>query len=241
MWLCLLVTTLQASEPEFEVRNPGRSLEKAPVALVVTTPGIAAEAYGGWVEALENKGFDARLLVFSSAVTQLSTAAAGVRGAAKELGDRNWVLAAHGYGGVLALMAGVTPGRMALVGTPLQAQVTRLEVPAANGQQGLPWPEDWIGSLPSTMLSRKMGRAYLSLVEEMPAYAAPACPTWLAASGSDPIAPPEIVRLASVDWPDRTWYRAGILSMAGAELQHAGLLLDPEIAQLMAEFLSEGE
>ena len=208
MWLCLLVATLHAAEGNFEIRNLGEVLEKAPVALVVTTPGVAGDAYLGWVDALERTGFDARLLVFPSSLMGWDAAVAGVKSAVDELGTQDWVLAAHGYGGVLALMAEVQPDRLALVATPLSPQVTKLSIPEPSSQEGLPWPQSWLGELPATWLSREMGRAYVSLVEEMPPYAIPACPVWLVASGSDPIAPPETVRLASVGWPQRTWRRA---------------------------------
>ena len=171
----------------------------------------------------------------------MDAAAADLSAAVGGLGTRRWVLAAHGYGGVLALMAEVKPDRMALVATPLAPQVTKISLPAPTRQEGLPWPQAWIGDLPATWLSREMGLAYVSLVGEMPSYAVPVCPTWLMASGSDPVAPPETVRLASMEWPQRTWRRSGILSLSGSELLHAGLLLNPDIAREMAAFLSERE
>ncbi|MEE2750676.1 MAG: hypothetical protein VX519_04555 [Myxococcota bacterium] len=241
MWLGLLVATLHAAEGTYEVRNLGEVLEKAPVALVVTTPGVAVEAYLGWVDALESEGFDARLLVFPASLRGWDAGVAGVKSAVADLGTQEWVLAAHGYGGVLALMAGVQPERLALIATPLAPQVTKLSVPELSEQQGLPWPQSWIGELPVTWLSPEMGQAYLSLARVMPSYAPPVCPTWLVASGSDPIAPPETVRLASVGWPQRTWHRAGILSLSGSEFQHADLLLDAGLAREMSEFLSGAE
>jgi hypothetical protein len=238
MWLCVLLANLHAAEGDFEIRNLGESFEQGSVALVVSTPGVAVDAYMGWVEALENRGFDARLLVFSPSISSLKAAAAGVGEAAASIGSRPWVLAAHGYGGVLALLSGVKPNRMALVATPLSTQVTEIGVPAPKSAEGLPWPEAWIGDLPGTWLTEELAIAYLSLAKEMPKYRVPDCPTWLSASGRDPVAPPETVRLVSGSWPDRTWRRAGVLSLDSSELLHAQMLTDEGIAREMAAFLS---
>jgi len=238
MWWMALASGIAHAEDCWDLENPGRVDETAPVALVVTTPGVAVSAYGRWVEALEGVGFDARTLVFRPG--GLDDMLAGIQEVTTGFEGRSYVIAAHGYGGVLTLLSQVSPSRMALVAVPLGAQLTSVRWPEPVSASGLPWPETWVGSLPGDTLAPELAKAYRNWAEDFPSYTAPSMPTWLAASGIDPIAPPEVVRLPSQAWPDRTWKRVGPLSLDFRELTHAEMLTESALAQKMASFLAEG-
>jgi hypothetical protein len=240
MLLGLLVGLLLSwawASPVAELRNPGRVDPNAPAALVVTTPGVAPGAYMNWVEALEGAGFDAQLLVFG--VGSLQDTVDGIRHTTAALEERGYVLAAHGYGGVLALLAHPNPRRLALAATPLGPQVADIRWPAQVPSVGLPWPQDWIGSLEGAPLAPELARTYRAWAGVFPEIPVPQVPTWLASSGRDPVAPPETVRIPSVDWPNRTWKRVGPLSLDSRELTHGEMLTDENLARDLAKFLGE--
>ncbi len=240
MFLGLLVGLLPSwawAAPVGDLRNPGRVDPDAPAALVVTTPGVAPSAYMNWVEALEDAGFDAQLLVFEAG--SLQDTVEGIQRTTAALEERGYVLAAHGYGGVLALLAHPNPRRLALVATPLGPQVADIRWPAEVPPTGLPWPKDWIGSLEGAPLDPGMARTYRLWASEFPEIPVPQVPTLLASSGRDPVAPPETVRLPSVAWPHRTWKRVGPLSLDPRELTHQEMLTDAALARDMARFLGE--
>ena len=205
------------------------------MALVVTTPGVAPSAYRGWVGALEDTGFDAQLLVFEAG--NLADIVDGIRRTTADLEARGYVLAAHGYGGVLALLAHPSPRRLALVATPLGPQMADIRWPAEVPTLGLPWPKDWIGSLEGAPLDPDLARTYRSWATDFPEIGVPQVPTWLASSGRDPVAPPETVRIPTAEWPHRTWKRVGPLSLDPRELTHGEMLTDADLARDLARFL----
>jgi hypothetical protein len=240
MFLGLLVGLFVSwtwASPAGDLANPGRIDPDAPVALIVTTPGIAPSAYMQWVEALEDAGFDAKLLVFEA--DSLQDIVDEIRRTTAALEGPGYVLAAHGYGGVLALLAHPNPRRLALVATPLGPQVADIRWPGEIPSMGLPWPKTWIGSIEDAPLDPVLARTYRSWAVEFPEFTPPQMPTYLASSGRDPVAPPETVRLPSADWPRRTWKRVGPLSLDPHELTHAEMLTDASLARDMAKFLGE--
>jgi hypothetical protein len=105
--------------------------------------------------------------------------------------------------------------------------------------KGLPWPESLVGELPSAYCSGALARSFVAWATDFPEYAVPTVPTLLLASDLDVVAPPETVRLPSADWPDRTWHRIGIQSLARTDPSHADLLLAERVAERVAEFLAE--
>ena len=163
----------------------------------------------------------------------------GIRDNTLALGDRGYVLAAHGYGGVLALLAHPKPRRTALVATPLGAQVADIRWHTEAPPEGLPWPKNWIGSVEGAPLDPSLARTYRSWASEFPDLPVPQVPAFLASSGRDPVAPPETVRIPSAEWPHRTWKRVGPLSMDPKELTHVEMLTDSDLARDMARFLGE--
>lgn len=223
--------------------DAGSSASKGTIALVVVTPGVKAEAYQGWVEALEDEGLDAWMLRFPAQGQDARVVRSAIEAAAQELtsGGRPLVVAAHGLGGVFVLQAEIQPQRMALVGTPLAAQAVpvRTQPLSAVVQEGLPFPPVLLGPLPQEPLSASLARDYLLWMKHGPELQAPRWPTLLVASGLDLVAPPEVVRLPSQEWSARSWSRSGPLGLEGRELRHGELLSDPSVAQQVAEFLAE--
>jgi len=219
------------------LRDAGEVVDGSPV-LVVVTPGIAASAYGRWIAAIESRGMDAWVFEADPA-SRSDEVAAALAGAARSLAaDRGTVrVAAHGWGGVYALMAGVDAERLALVGVPLGPQA----VAGPLSGQRWPWETGLIGVMPPAKAPSGTLDAYRAWVSEFPLYDPPSAPTLLVASNMDVVAPPEVVRLPSAGWPQRTWERTGFLSLDSVDLSHADLLSDPGLARRVAKFLEEGE
>ncbi len=223
--------------------DAGRPRPGAPVALIVTTPCVDPTAWLGWTEVLEGHGFDAWWIVLESRGQDTAAAAAEVRRAADALAAERGplVVAAHGYGGVLALVGGVQAERWALVGTPLGAQAAPVVAvaPAGPVSQGLPWPEAIVGELPPAACAGDLARDYARWSTDFPVYAPPEAPVLLIGSDLDGVAPPETVRRPSVGWLQREWHRAGLQSLALHDPDHAELLRDPHVADKVADFLGE--
>ena len=203
--------------------------------LIVVTPGVDPVAYAEWADVLERRGLDVWLLHFGPDDLP-GHAPHEVSAAAEALGPLR--VAAHGYGGVLVLASGITPERLVLVGTPLAAHVVVPELPPA--EVGIGWPEAWTGPLPPAPVHPEMQAAYRSWLLTMPDFATPTCPTLLIGANLDVVAPPETMRLPSVDWPARTWERVGPLSMETRDPLHAELLSGASVARRVARFLAEG-
>ena len=221
----------------FELIDISASLSGT-AALVVVTPGVQAEAYLGWAEALEDAGLDAWLVRFPASTQSVESVTEGVRQAYEQLSrDRPVVVAAHGYGGTFVLLSGIQPQRMALIGTPLGPQAAALVM----------GPEPKVVSellpcttgLPMEPYSAELGLAYRAWTTDFPSYQAPLGHTLLIASGLDCVAPPETVRLPSQTWPHRTWERTGKLGLDLGELDHADLLADERLADRIARWLSQ--
>jgi len=211
---------------------------EGPAALVVVTPGVHASAYDGWIEAIEDRGMDAWLFEMDPGLKAEAMPALLAQAAAHLTEQRGAVrVAAHGWGGVYALTAGVEAEHWALIGVPLAAQ------PVAGPLEGprWPWPQTLVGELPHAAAPEGSLAIYRGWVAEFPSYPPPTSPTLLIASGMDVVAPPEVVRLPSQGWSQRTWERAGFLSLSGADPTHAELLQDAGVARRVAKFLEEGE
>ena len=214
--------------------NPG------PPVVIVCTPGVPGEAYLPWVEGFEELGLDAWTLELPPKNQTAEQAADELATALAEIQD-DYAIAAHGYAGVLVLLAAPSATRMALVGTPLAAQVAtpRLRDPGGVVSQGMPFEDDLLGGLPGEPYSGQLGTAYATWAEAFPEYAPPTVHTLVVASNIDPIAPPEITRLPSLGWPDREWHRAGMLGVAEQDLTHAELLTHPRTIRMIGRFLGE--
>jgi len=224
----------------WDLADAGQVSPGATKAVIVVTPGVQEQAAFGWVETFEAEGLDAWVATQPARGQTLDETVAGL-GAVLELQGDGVVVAAHGYAGVLVLLSGFEPERLALVGTPLAAQVTPT-IAAHPGEvvsEGWPFPEELTGSLPMAPYSGALGGAYLEWASDFPEYPTPAMPTLVVASNADPIAPPEITRLPSLAWPERSWHRAGMLGVAESDLSHAELLSDGRIAGMVARFLAE--
>ncbi len=223
----------------FELMDIGASLTGT-AALVVVTPGVQAEAYLGWVHALEEQGLDAWLVRFPAPDQTVEAVSAGVAQAYDTLSaEREVVVAAHGYGGTFVLLSGIEPARMALVGTPLGPHAAPLAMGAPPRVVAEELPCPLVGDLPLEPYAAEVGLAYRAWTTEYPTYTPPTAPTLLVSSGLDCVAPPETVRLPSQGWPDRHWERTGRLGLDLGELDHAMLLSDEHLAHRLARFLAE--
>ncbi len=227
--------------PTPTLTDAGRALPDRRPALVVVTPGVSPAAYDVWVAAIEDAGLDAWIVAFPGVTWTLNAAVAGIGEAFDALakGRETPVVAAHGYAGVLVLLAPIEPAALALVGTPLAPQPVAVltRPPPGDAALGLPWAPELLGPLALEPTSGALGRAYAAWAVSIPHYAHPRCRTLVVASGIDPIAPPEVVRLPSQSWPDRRWMRVGMLGLDPKELSHAELLSDADLAAEVAAFL----
>ncbi len=241
MLLALLGPLAMAGAPLIDA---GRPVPDAPVALIVTTPCVDPTAWLGWAEVLEGHGFDAWLFALPPRGQEPQDAAAELRAAADELHVSRGplVVAAHGYGGVLALMAELPAERLALVGTPLGPHAAPVVAQAPQGPvaEGLPWPQELVGELPGAPCSGELARSYVDWATIFPDFVPPTQPVLLLASDMDPVAPPETVRRPSQGWPGRSWHRVGIQSLGLHDPTHAELLLEPRHGERVAEFLADG-
>ena len=227
--------------PTPTLTDAGRALPDRRPALVVVTPGVSPAAYDVWVAAIEDAGLDAWIVTFPGVTWTVDTAVAGVEEAftAVAKGREAPVVAAHGYAGVLVLLAPIEPAALALVGTPLGPQpvVVLTQPPPGDATLGLPWAPELLGPLAVEPTSGELGRAYAAWAVSIPDYAPPRCRSLVVASGIDPVAPPEVVRLPSQSWPDRRWMRVGMLGLDPKELPHGELLSDAALAAEIAAFL----
>jgi hypothetical protein len=221
--------------------DAGRARPEARPALLVVTPGVSPAAYDVWIDTIEDAGLDAWIVAFPGVTWTVDTAVAGLTKAFATLaqGREAPVVAAHGYAGVLVLLAPIEPAALALVGTPLGPQpvAVRTQPPPGDAALGLPWAPELLGPLDVEPTSGALGRAYAAWAVSLPDYATPRCRTLVVASGIDPVAPPEVVRLPSQTWPDRRWARVGMLGLDPEELTHGELLSDAALAADVAAFL----
>lgn len=230
MFWIVLITAAGAG-----LTDAGRPVAGPPV-LIPVTPGVAPEGYGTWVQAIERRGLDAWLFEaepdWGPDRVRLELAAA-----AQTLEQRGPLrVAAHGWGGVFALSAGVEAERWALVGVPLAPQAAA----GPLGGERWPWPDELLGGLPEAPVDDEVLSAYRRWVSAPPPLEVPEGPVLLLASNLDAVAPPEIVRLPSRGWPQRTWERSGRLALSGADPLHAELLSDARTARRVADFLGGG-
>ena len=241
--LCLLSAMLsgaRAAPGAVALADVGVEGDGPPV-LIVVTPGVDPRAFQPWIAAIERRGLDAWTATAGSEASP-DDVVAGLRAAGATLAAQRgpFAVAAHGYGGVFALRARLSAARIALVAAPLTHHAATLVIPAAPpATAGLPWPADWIGALPPAGRASAIADAYRGWAMDLPALPPPGCPALLIAAQWDIIAPPEVVRLPSQGWPDRTWERAGLLALSFQQPLHADLLTDPAVARRVARYLEE--
>ncbi len=209
-----------------------------PAVLIPVSPGVDPSAADTWVAAIEARGMDA--WVFSVGPELGPDEVSGALAAAAQtlVAERGgYRVAAHGWGGVFALAAGLEAERWALVGVPLGSQA----VPGPLEGERWPWPSALLGALPEAPVSPSVLIAYRRWVSDLPKLPAPGAPALLVASNLDAVAPPEAVRLPSAGWPDRTWERTGYLGLESGDPLHGDLLSDKHLARRVARYLEEGE
>ena len=141
-----LLPVALAGAGEGALVDAGQPVE-GPVVLIPVSPGVAPSAADAWVAAIEDRGMDA--WVFSVGADMgpdevPGALAVAARTLAAQRGDLR--IAAHGWGGVFALEAGLEAERWALVGVPLAAHPVR--GPLAG--ERWPWPSDTVTSGTST-------------------------------------------------------------------------------------------
>jgi hypothetical protein len=240
-----IVSVALAGEAHVVLQDLGRARsahgDQGRVALLVSTPCVAPEALIPWGEALEEAGLDAWILSFEARNQTSEELVVGLQESLQWFGDRELVIAAHGYAGVLVLLADTPARRLALVGTPLAAQVVPplLLEPGAVVSEGLPFAPELLGPLPTAPCSGQVAQDYARWATAFPDYAVPQQPVLVVASNIDPVAPPESVRLPSLDWPQRSWHRAGMLGVGLVDPSHGTLLTDERIEAMVVRFLVE--
>ena len=240
-----IVSAALAGAPHAVLRDLGGPLsahgDDDRVALLVSTPCVAPEGLIPWGEALEEAGLDAWVLSFEARNQSPEDLVLGIQEALRGFGDRDLVIAAHGYAGVLVLMADTPARRLALVGTPLAAQVVppMLRETAPVVAEGLPYAPELLGPVPGVPCSGQLGEAYARWAMDFPEYPVPQQPVLVVASNIDPVAPPESVRLPSLDWPQRSWHRAGMLGVGLVDPTHGDLLTNDRIQGMVVRFLAE--
>ena len=230
--MTLLWTSALAASWTIADVDPDRGAEPA---VVVVTPGVAPDAYDGWVAALHRRGMDVHLATLDPTVGP-EEAIHGLHLAleerAAELGPLR--VAAHGYGGLLTVLSGFEAHRLALVATPLAPQL--VPVGAVPGEAGLPWSDELVGTYTPAPLHPDLSAAYAAWAAELPRYHVPTCPVFVASGNLDVMAPPEVVRLPSESWPDRTWERLGFLALE-PDLPHMDVLGQQGVTARVARFL----
>ena len=131
LWLiCNAPAMASAPEGPVRLRDAGRPMPAGtPVALVISTPGVAAPAYDALVEALEAEGLDAWLATFPVGAQDPDTIVArGIPAARQALPAAPLALVGHGPGGTLAARAALLdpPQALALLGAPLAPPTSAL-------------------------------------------------------------------------------------------------------------------
>ena len=228
-----------SASPSHALQDVGQRLEGALRVVIVGSPGIDRRATLFWEQQLEQAGVDAWLLPVDPGADTESDLVDRIRELDVLLGAGEYGILAHGYAGRLVAEANPQARKMALVGAPLGPQLapTIAQVPEdAVVQDGLPWPEDLTGRLPSASFSAEIARLYVELGDRT-AVGDPGSEVFLVASGGDVVAPPECVRLPSVQWTDRQFWRADAFRFH--LLSHADLLSDEAVIQKIGRFFRE--
>ncbi len=242
--LAALAPSLARAGPSgWRLVQAGGDDPRAVQALVVVTPGAAEAPFLDWVRALEDEGLDAWLLEGLGGLPSLAAAGRPVAAAVEELrrlGPGRVVVAAHGAGGLAVLLGRPRADRLALVATPLAAWPDPPRSVLEVRPEGWPFPQDWTGPYAAAPLHPDLAAELARLPWRVPPVAIPEVPVLLVASGLDPVAPPEIVRLPSRAWPDRTFLRLGLLSFQADEPRHGELLESGHAIEAVAAFLAEG-
>ena len=226
-----------ASE-DLHVVDAGHSFERRHRVLVASSPGVNPVVTLRWEEALENGGFDAWRLSLGANVDTPERLFRAISDVEKTWANTEYSIVAHGYIGRFFVDANVNAQRMVLVGAPLGPQVTdtRIGLPPNAGVvlEGLPWPAELLGRLPQVELPRAIAEMYLQISASSVAVD-PDAEVLLISSGEDVVAPPECVRLPSVDWTDRSFVR--VEGVGPHSSTHGDLLRNPTVERQMLRFL----
>lgn len=257
MFLWMISTAWASVCPPTDLGERDRATR--PIALIVQTPGVAADGYAAWADVLERRGLDAWLVgcpLSHQAPDTIVTQA--IPEALAAAGDRPAALLGHGLGGTLAAMAvsdgHAAPAALGLIGAPLRSDPTALEdwlahrsIPDAptaldaglqwNGADvmallaGAPLPplEPVSPGWLAALRAWSHGALWVSLLDQ-------AVPVYALASGMDNVAPPERVRPLV---PEGSFRRHGYLSFDGPDPEHADLLLGESAIKELSRWLSE--
>ena len=187
-------------------------------------------AYFPWAEAIEYRGYNALLAKPAATISTIDQAQSGLRelveATSSDLGA--FMAVSHGYGGTLSLIAEIPATGIGLIGAPLGPHLVPTTPAPAPVVQGLPFPTEQTGGLPTAPVTPSLSRELAGWAQNAPAIPDPTAPVVVLASDADVIAPPESVRLPTTDWSDRFWLREGFLS--NKRSSHADLLLDTRSA-----------
>ena len=199
--LLLLLTIGTASA--WELREAHHPLPELPAALIVASPGADPGEYSELATELEAWGFDAVMAVPEASLGSVESATASLSALGRELKETRgeYQVAAHGYGGTLALMAGLEAERFALIGSPIGPHLVPPDFLSNPGD------DNPLFEAPNESLRREL----ISWAGDMPDVPDPGVPVLLIASDADAVAPPECVRLPSRGWSERRWSRFGML------------------------------
>ncbi len=208
----------------------GHDLPQRPAILIVGSPGVNISAYFTWAESLEYEGYNVVFAKPSPTISSVLQAQEGLRefGDALALELGGFIALSHGYGGTLSIIAEIPATGIGLIGSPLGPHLVATTPSPRPVDQGLPFPNDQTGELPTAPITTSLSRELAGWSENTPVMPDPYAPVVVIASDADVIAPPESVRLPTTDWSDRLWLREGFLS--NNRSSHADLLLDSKSA-----------
>ena len=223
---------------DVRIVDAGHSFDRRHRVLVAVSPGVNSVATLRWEEALENGGFDAWRLEFGAGVDTPEGLLHAISSVDQTWQNTEYSVVAHGYIGRFFVEVNPAAERMVLVGSPMGPQVTdtRMAMPLNAGVaiDGLPWPAELLGPLPQVELPRAIAERYLYFSSSSVA-PDPDAEVLLMSSGTDVVAPPECVRLPSVGWTDRVFFRVD--SGGARNSTHGDLLRNPVVERQMIRFL----
>lgn len=217
--------------------------------LLVETPGTEPVAWRPLVAALESAGEEVRVVAFPCSGDSESFAAAIER--AEPAGE--YTLVAHGVGATLALQAELRPARAILLGPVLgvepSAALARVASRPLGPEVRLDHPREDAAILGVTGVPlRCVARGF---AEDVQAWIATGdvprrpidAPVTVLAAPLDEIAPIELLvpaarALGALDRPVRL-IRLGLGDLASRDLDHAGLLTDPDALARLARLVAD--
>jgi len=237
LMVCFSGLARGASEPP--MRDVGHSFDGAPRVLIVASPGVERTELLFWEQELEASGMDVWLMSFESDIDQEVELLAQIKSVDAHWKAQSYDILAHGYAGRLVVDANPNARRMALVGSPLGPQLTTTVawVDARDlVSEKLPWPDELLGPLSTHPYSASLARLYVNFAKR-PAAADPRAEVFLVAAGGDVVAPPECVRLPSLEWSNRLFFRADAFSHH--PLKHGDLLRNEAVIRRVRRYFQQ--